>query len=108
MTCLSKLYFLVGCIATSSAFFKAYELVKEFQYLIWAVASLLIFFSKISLFMSSKLLKPHSVAVSRPGAFLSYTLSCFLNLEYLKISKKAQDLNVWSVRMQGFFIKCSI
>ena len=101
MTCLSKLYFLVGCIATSSAFFKAYKLVKEFQYLIWAVVSLLIFFS-------SKLLKPHSVAVSRPGAFLSYTLSCFLNLEYLKISKKAQDLNVWSVRMQVFFIKCSI
>ena len=90
MTCLSKLYFLVGCIATSSAFFKAYELVKEFQYLIWAVASLLIFFSKISLFMSSKLLKPHSVAVSRPGAFLSYTISCFLNPEYLKNKKSSR------------------
>ena len=54
--------------------------------------------------MPSKLLKLHSVAVSRPSAFLSYTLSCFLNPDYLKNSKKAQDLNVWPVRMQGLLL----
>ena len=74
MTSLSKLYFLVGCIATSTAFLKAYELAKELQYLI-LTASTSLFFLKISLLMPSKLLKLRSVAVSRPSAFLSYTLS---------------------------------
>ena len=43
--------------------------------------------------MPSKLLKLNSVAVSRPSALLSYTLSCFLNPDYLKKLKK--KLKIW-------------
>ena len=107
MKSLSKLYFLVGCFAISTAFLKAYESAKELQYLIFT-ASTSLFFLKISLLMPSKLLKLNSVAVSRPSALLSYTLSCFLNPDYFKKSKKSLRFECLTSQNARAFIKCSI